>query len=75
MVKSSTNSTIECLIKISPCLTKGSKNDWKAFQNYGTSCERLIGRMKNVLTEKMLTHSNDIDHKMKGYITMPTMFT
>ena len=25
--------------------------------------------MKDVLTKKKLTHSDDIDHKMKGYIT------
>ena len=40
-----------------------------------TCCERLIGRMKDVLTKKKLTHSDDINHKMKGYITMPTMLS
>ena len=40
------------LSRSSPCLTKGSNNDWKAFRNYSTCCERLIGQMKDVLTKK-----------------------
>ena len=59
----------------SPCLTKECKNNWKALRNYSTCCERLIRRMKDELTKKKLTHSNDIDYKMKGYITMPTMLS
>ena len=35
----------------------------------------MIGRMKDVLTKKKLTHSDDIDHKMKGCITMLTMLS
>ena len=46
LVKSSTYSIFECLTRSSQCLTKGSKNNWKAFRKYSTCCERLIGRMK-----------------------------
>ena len=31
--------------------------------------------MKDELTKKKLTHSDDIDHKMKGYITMLTILS
>jgi len=36
----------------SPCLTRGSKADWMAFRNNNTCCERLIGRMKDVLVKR-----------------------
>ena len=36
----------------SPCLTRGSPEDWKSFKNNNMACERLIGQMKYCILNK-----------------------
>lgn len=38
----------------SPCLTRGSTADWRAFKNNNMPCERLIGQMKYCILKKKL---------------------
>jgi len=52
----------------SPCLTIGSKEDWDAFKNNNTSCERLIGQIKETITSKKIRDTENVDQKVKGYI-------
>ena len=54
----------------SPCLTTGSKEDWMAFRNNNTCCERLIGQIKEVINQKKIKDTVDVDKKVKGYINL-----
>ena len=43
---------VDALSAISPWLTRGTLEDWTAFSNNKVCCERLIGRIKDVLDEE-----------------------
>ena len=43
----------------SPCLTRGSTADWRAFKNNNMPCERLIGQMKYCILKKKFIDSQD----------------
>ena len=61
----------------SPCLTSGTPEDWRSFQNNNLHCERLVGYVKSVVLDKKVKDSFDhqcddkissIDIKIRNYV-------
>ena len=61
----------------SPCLIRGTTEDWQAFKNNNMSCERLVGWTKNCIQNKNVCDSSDdssneqiaaVDERIRGFI-------
>ena len=57
--------------KLAPCLTANANvNFWRAAANSNRSCERYIGRAKNILENKQLADNNRTDERIKNIINL-----